>query len=466
MIYLVLLLGLFLRIINIDQSLWLDEAISANAAKSFSFPGLINEFSPGDTHPPGYYLLLKGWSSVFGYSEVAMRFLSVLFSLLAIYVIYLIGKTVSVQSGLLAATLLAISPLHIYYSQEIRMYPVSVFLVVLVILFYMNAARENENKYWISLAFVLLVLFTVDYLPMVIMFAIFIHMAVTNKKLLGKFFVVVLPSGVFGVLWRGVFFKQLFGSSTFLDQFPAWEDVLGKTTLKNMGILWSKFIIGRTSFDNDVLYAAVLVVVSFPIIYLMYRSLRRSALLFWLWLVVPVFVSVLGGFFVPGFSYFRLIFVLPAFYLILACGTHTGKWVRGAIGAVILISLFFDFYYITQKRFWREDWRQAVDFVESRAGTNTVVFLAFPEPFEGYSWYSKKPVSVFGVVPDLSQRVVDSELIKEVTAQKQDVYTFDYLMDLTDPGRSLFTNLESNSFEQKDVYDFRGIGQVRHWVKN
>lgn len=464
MIFLVLLVGLLLRILNIDQSLWLDEAISANAAKNFSFIGIINEFSLGDTHPPGYYLLLKGWSSVFGYWEVAMRFLSVLISLLSIYLVYLIGKTISKKTGLAAATLLAVSPLHLYYSQEIRMYPVSLFLVTLIFFSYINAIGKNTLKYWTLFAFALVLLLFVDYLPMVVLLTIFIHILAVKRRLFKKFIVAVLPVFVFGFVWKDSFYMQLAETKTFLDQFAPWGEILGKTTLKNIALLWSKFVVGRTSFDNDLFYGVVLVTISIPFVFLIYKSLERKILLFWLWLLIPIGISLLGGFFVPGFSYFRLIFVLPAFYFILACGLtgRSGKW---AMLLVVFISLFFDFYYITQKKFWREDWRAAVNFVEGRIDSNSVVLVAFPEPFESYSWYSKLPGSVYGVVPKLSQRSVDAKLVTEVSFGKQEVYTFDYLMDLADPDRSLFNSLRASNFEQRNIYSFTGVGQVRHWVK-
>lgn len=77
----------------------------------------------GDTHPPLYYLGLLGWSALFGQSEFALRAFGVLLSVLAVPVLHGIGRMLGgARVGLIAAGLLALSPLHVQYSAELRMY--------------------------------------------------------------------------------------------------------------------------------------------------------------------------------------------------------------------------------------------------------------------------------------------------------------------------------------------------------
>ena len=80
-IYLVLLFSLVIRLVAINQSMWLDEAISANVAK-MTMLDIINSFSFADFHPPSYYLFLNFWTSLFGNGVIMMRLSSVLFSLI------------------------------------------------------------------------------------------------------------------------------------------------------------------------------------------------------------------------------------------------------------------------------------------------------------------------------------------------------------------------------------------------
>ena len=66
MILIILLFGLILRLLNLNQSLWLDEAINAQAVSAYSYKDLIIKYSIGDFHPPLYHILLKIITDIFG----------------------------------------------------------------------------------------------------------------------------------------------------------------------------------------------------------------------------------------------------------------------------------------------------------------------------------------------------------------------------------------------------------------
>src|SRR3989338_6924936 len=112
---LILILALFLRFINLDQSLWLDEAIQFKAVSQFSLPDLFKIYLPTDFNPPLSYLINFGFSRVFGFSEMVLRAPSVIFGVLTIWLVFKLG-------GKWPALLLATSGLHVYYSQEARAY--------------------------------------------------------------------------------------------------------------------------------------------------------------------------------------------------------------------------------------------------------------------------------------------------------------------------------------------------------
>ena len=91
-IVILFIIAFVIRLISLDQSLWLDEATTAVAVQTHSFWNIVTQFSPSDFHPPLYYLVMKIWTGIFGYSEVALRMSSVLFSMLAGLVVYKIGN--------------------------------------------------------------------------------------------------------------------------------------------------------------------------------------------------------------------------------------------------------------------------------------------------------------------------------------------------------------------------------------
>ena len=158
MIWAALALALVLRVINLNQSLWLDEAISALAVRDYSYSQIISAFIIGDTHPPLYYFILKAWSGAFGYWEPTLRVLSVIFGVLTVYVVYLIAKKIGGKKlGIVSSFLLAPAPLHIYYSQEIRMYSLSSLAVSLAVFLFIRLLDKNPNrKDWILFSLSLL----------------------------------------------------------------------------------------------------------------------------------------------------------------------------------------------------------------------------------------------------------------------------------------------------------------------
>jgi len=119
---LIMLLGLGLRLARLDfQPLWWDEGYTV----WFAAQPLVEMLArtAADIHPPLYYALLHGWSRAFGLSPLALRLFSVLVSLPAIPLAYVLGRDMRDRTtGCLAALLVAVNPMAIYYGQEVRMY--------------------------------------------------------------------------------------------------------------------------------------------------------------------------------------------------------------------------------------------------------------------------------------------------------------------------------------------------------
>ncbi len=76
-----------------------------------------------DTSPPLYYLLLYGWTIVFGTSDIALRLFSAIIALACFPLLAAIARRTGGKGAVLpACVLFALSPLAIYYSMEVRMY--------------------------------------------------------------------------------------------------------------------------------------------------------------------------------------------------------------------------------------------------------------------------------------------------------------------------------------------------------
>ena len=248
----VLISAILLRLININQSFWMDESISAMVVKNYNLVEIITKFIRADTHPPLYYLLLDIWSLLFGYSEFSLRIPSLIFGVLTVYVIYKIGKIYSEKAGIYISILMAVAPLHIYYSQESRMYTMTAFLAVLAVYFYLK-------KKWLVWGFSLLFLGASDYLPLAILPVFWLHSYLNKDELKNAkmFLVGHLPLAAFLILWSPVLISQSNSTRMYLEKFPEWRSVLGSANLKDLLLVPVKFAIGRISFDNQSFYFLV-----------------------------------------------------------------------------------------------------------------------------------------------------------------------------------------------------------------
>jgi hypothetical protein len=117
--------GVALRTLRLAwQPLWWDEGYSVY----FATEPLARMFdlTAHDIHPPLYYLLLHGWIAWWGSPQpVIDRGLSVLFGAAALPLqAWLAGQLFPGRRRLLlvAVLLLAVNPMQLYYSQEVRMY--------------------------------------------------------------------------------------------------------------------------------------------------------------------------------------------------------------------------------------------------------------------------------------------------------------------------------------------------------
>ncbi|MCS6801475.1 MAG: glycosyltransferase family 39 protein [Chloroflexota bacterium] len=111
------------------QSLWYDEGFSVFLA---SRPlADITQLTAGDIHPPFYYYLLHGWIALTGTNEFALRFLSLLPSVLTVPLVARLAGRGGRVAAAVGAIFAACAPAAVWYGQEARMYALVVFLVAL-----------------------------------------------------------------------------------------------------------------------------------------------------------------------------------------------------------------------------------------------------------------------------------------------------------------------------------------------
>ena len=151
-IYIIFILAFLIRLINLNQSLWLDETIVAKVVQTIPFHLIPFQFSPGDFHPPLYYLVISLWSHLFGTSEIALRLPSIIFSLLAGWFVYKIGVLwKSKQVALWGAIFFLFNPLIVYYSQEARMYMMATMFLTIALYYFLRIHLDDTGEYKIDM---------------------------------------------------------------------------------------------------------------------------------------------------------------------------------------------------------------------------------------------------------------------------------------------------------------------------
>jgi len=143
----VIALGFGLRLFHLDaQSFWYDEAMSAGIARGTVTQILRNDFySP---HPPLYFLALHYWLSI-DQSDLTIRLLSAMLGVAGIAGMYSLGKTLCDGTvGLVAATIVAMVPYQVFYSQEARMYAPLFLLSTLLLTSYARMLHTDSLRWW------------------------------------------------------------------------------------------------------------------------------------------------------------------------------------------------------------------------------------------------------------------------------------------------------------------------------
>ncbi len=472
MIIPILLLALCLRLIALNQSLWLDEAISANAARQLDFWQYVTSYPIGDFHPPGYFAILWIWSHVFGFGEIALRMPSVIFGSLTVFLTYLLGKDLfNRRVGLLSSLFLAIGPLHIYYSQEARMYSFSAFAATLASFCLLKFLRGEKIFYIFYPLSLGLVLYS-DYLAY---FYILSHIAYVfwqERRQLKKFSLSLISGLMLGIPWFLVLPEQLKGGWQTAENIPGWAKVVGGANFKNLALVWVKSIIGRVSLENKTLYAFIMLPISIFYIWLMgqtFKKFKKETKFLFCLLVIPILMAFVVSFMIPVLSYFRMIFVLPIFYILISSGVFFLKPSLQRYAAVIVCAVSIIcvlFYYLTPK-FQREDWQGLVNFLNNQNLNKSLVIFEDSNKPAPFIYYDRQKILSVGGIKNFPSKSAEDIIDLNVLTKKTDtIFLVDYLVEISDPKRLIDQKLSQLNWVVIDVHNFNGVGLVYEYSKS
>lgn len=142
------LLAALLRFATLDlQSFWYDEAFTPVHVLHGGLGATLRAVSHTENTPPLWYVLIWGWSRVWGTGEVALRSLSALAGVATVPVAWGIGRELAGRrAALFTAALVAVNPLFVWYSQEARAYALFTLLAALSVLCFLRVLREPSTR--------------------------------------------------------------------------------------------------------------------------------------------------------------------------------------------------------------------------------------------------------------------------------------------------------------------------------
>ena len=343
------ILGAVLRFYNLGfNSLWLDEAATFVNVNTGSFAQMwTNVFN--DHHAPLFFIV--EWLVHFiNSTEFWLRVPSVLAGIATILVIYFLGKEVANEKvGLVAALLLAVSPYHIYYSQEARMYTFTTLFVTLAYYLFFRASKSEDGRYWVLMWLSCAAAFWTHYytgfvtVPLVIGY--FLLRDTKNFKwfLAGGVgaFVLVLP-----VLTSFVNQAAYLGGNVYTWGLPA--------------LLVPLATVQSFSFQNE-LVAVLSLLLAVLGIWLAYKKSVVVGVTLGIFLLVPILISMVMSSSIP-FNVRYHIYLLPLFLVIASIGIEriTRIWNnRNALFAAVFLIfvaalIVLPPYYSS---YTKEDWR-------------------------------------------------------------------------------------------------------------
>ncbi|MEO5950475.1 MAG: glycosyltransferase family 39 protein [Candidatus Saccharimonadales bacterium] len=443
-------------------SLRLDEAQSLFQTNR-DVPGLLNLVAQ-DVHVPLYHILLHYWQVLFGNDIFTARMMSLVFFVATIPAVYFLATYIfNRRVGLFAALLITISPFMDWYGSEARMYSMLAFFTVVHQLAFMKLFREGKPVHWVWFTVTAILGIYSHYFFAFVLLAEIVFFILARKEFaVKKAFRKFTISGILVAASIAPWLYYVYKLGTASNTQPS----LMEPTSVDLFNTYAQFIFG---FQVDSLNTVI--VSLWPIVVLLAffglqksRKTTKEAL----FLVAASVVPVLGAFFIsvtlrPFYQSRYLIVALPALVIFIAWIISTyPKKLALALRAILVAGILGLFVVQTLNPATpvKEDYSQAVGYLNNKATSKDVIVLSAPFTIYPTEYYYTGPAKVTtqpiwnrfeqGSVPAFDPAKLDAE-VKSNT----DSYQTAWLMLSYDQGyNEKIKNYYDNHFERMSQKEF------------
>lgn len=378
------LINIIIKTIFISsESISHDEPFTIYHAQ-FDFFNIIH-YLKNYNNPPLYELLLHFWIKLFGISAFAVRFLPMLFSSFSVWFIYKIGERFfDKNTGLVASLLFTFSTMQIWYAHDSRVYSLFLLLTLVSFFLFFKLLQEQQlsktNSFFLILVNVLILYahyfgFFILLLEALIVFVWFLK----NKNILYSFVKIILVILVFYIPQIIVLFDRFFTSA----KNGTWLKVpSGLESLYNM--IWS-----FTNAPVVAVTAIILLIVGFSkfLVFAKFKIENPFVKYVTIWFLFPFFFMFFVSYKIPMFLDRYLIFITPAFYLLLAISV---KYVFQKKNMYYALSILLIGAFVVSSSFNPNKKRlikETVEFVKSKKHKNTIVLVCAPDFMPSFVYY-------------------------------------------------------------------------------
>ncbi len=470
------LVAFLLRAPYLDtQSLWRDEVDVIRLA-NLPLSRLISNLFETAHNGPLYYLLMRGWLSLVGESEFALRYLSLCFGVMTVALGYQAGREmIGRRAAVMSAALIAISPYLVWYSQDAKMYALVTALTLLALICQLKALASGQLRWWAG-------------------FVVFASLSLYIHLLSALMILVYV--GAFLLAWprrrqrrwRGLVSLGLLT----LPYVPlaAWQYPLVLNTYETghpfypigqiLSLLFNLYSRGTAMVGGWVAVAAFVFAILGGLFStageraptrvvdnrLLVPGRIRTRLFLLVWLLLPIAVVYLISLRAPVFEPRYLIFVGPAFYLLAALGMvalSRLSWAAAGSALVVILSFSLLGVWVQATSPIKSDFRAAAYYLMIHRQDEAPILFQMPYVRHTFDYYfASDYVALDG--PWTNDGVTEAQVADAMTGLLGDypdvwlVASESWLWDSRGLTKAWFDQnthlIESASFSLVDVYHY------------
>ncbi len=414
----ILMVGGVLRFAALGRwSLWTDELYNLGL---MPVSAVLAQGIPVDQHPPLYYLLLEGALKV-GRSEWLMRLPSALAGFLTIPLMWRVEVALKrPKLGLLAAALIALAPLHIWYSREARMYGLAMLFWVACIYFYIQLLQRDN---WLDIVGLVLTttggLYTAYptlalWIGQMALFYLLWQLTSRKRERLFRWLVAQVSIAALFAGWWPFLRVQLERPLVF-NWFNLFSLILGAETAEQLNQQLAQSGLTTTlagTFQLALMAGLLFIIISTFVSLLVVRwpiiinQIRQGEYIIAIFFILLFLLTTVAGVIPRGLSLRRQLLIFWVPFLILTAWALLrlkSKWILA-----IVVALSFVLAFPTAFGSAYEDWRSTVNVVSENGRADDLILLSPGWSKMAFDYYYDGEITYAGTNAQMARRELDS----------------------------------------------------------